>query len=140
MREVYQAIYNKYNTSTGASLRALSSSMYVGTAPADTTGEYIVLTSPAGDTTRSMDAQSNGATYDNILIDVHVWSDKANSSNAWQVVEAYKALYDDVALTTSGYTTYASERLSPGIELEDIDNEGLEGWQITIPYRYELGK
>jgi len=65
-----------------------------------------------------------------------VWSTSRSPRTAWQVVEAVKNLYDDAALSVSGYNFISAERMIPGLPIEDTTDTG---WQIVVSYDYAIG-
>jgi len=142
VKELFTAIKTRFDSSTGATLRALCSSrMYVGRANQNVTGEYITLTNPAGATDHSISqglSSSIGGSYENQTITFHVWTTSRSPSKAWTIVNAIKNLYDFQNLSlSSSYTMLHAQRTSPGVQIEQPAEKG---WQVAVDYDYRIGR
>lgn len=140
MKELYQAIKTRFDSSNGASIRALSTSLIVGHHPAKTTkSELITLSNPGGETDWTLsDANGKQRAYDTINLDVNIWTNKRSLQAALTVANAWKRVYDNQLLTmSSSYTNDMARRISPAIQIEEPDTNG---WHIVLSYQYRVGR
>lgn len=141
MIELYTAIRTQFNTSTGATLRSLSSSrMYVGRAPQHQTGEYITLSNPADEFEQSIGqdlSSSVGGEYDNRTVDFHCWTDNRSSSRAWLMANAVHSLYQNQILSMSSSWTMLHAQKISALEIEEPQDKG---WQVVVSYDYRIGR
>jgi len=140
MRELLQAIKTRFDSSTGADLRALSSSqMFLGVAPDSASGDYITIRQVSGETEWTINSQATttGGDYERVLVDFHCWTSDRSPLAAWEMVEALKDLYDHAILTTSGYTMLHAKRTTPGVHMQQWDQDGND---VVVSYEYRLGK
>ncbi len=142
MRELLQAIKTRFDSSTGADLRALSSSqLFFGVAPDSASGNFVtVRMAGPGETEWTINsiATATGGDYERVPVDFHCWTNDRSPRAAFQMCEAVKDLFDHALLTTSGYTMLHAKRLNPGFQTQFWKEGG--GNNVVVSYEFRLGK
>jgi hypothetical protein len=140
VKELYQAIKTRFDSSAGASIRGLSTSLLVGYHDQNTTqSELITLTNPAGSTDWTLsDSAGKQRGYDTVNIDVNIWTNKRSPQSALTVANAWRRVYDNQLLTmSSSYTMDQAMRTSPAIQIEEPESKG---WHVVLSYQYRVGR
>lgn len=128
MNVLKTGIYNKYNASVDFKNSIIG--LFYSVAPQGTLFPYVVYHLLTGTPNNTYTEKA-----ENVIIEFLICSDKNSSSEIDTIYDYLDALYDDCALTVSGYNSiYVSRESFEGAEFED----GV--WNKYVLYRTEIQK
>ncbi len=135
MKDVFTAIKERYDSDAGAEAqRMLPGGLWLMHAAQDMSMSYGVMFPVAGTVEGSMD----GLDIDRLLVQFSFWVDADNMDAAFDVLAAWRRLYDNTRLQlspetladASGWRMIAMRRTTPGRITEDPDG----GYVLHVDY------
>ena len=124
------AINARYDSASGAALRALTTGMYPEEAPQGAIGIYITYSFIITDSEWTFDT-----TFDGPLVQFSLWSSDDSPLSVMEAGTALVSLYKDVLLTVTGWTSVRADKV--GERLLDDPND--KGFQYIVEMKYKLG-
>jgi hypothetical protein len=97
MKELFQAIYSKYNGSTTFKA-ALTGGFIFGTAPQGTGYPYAVYTSYGSTPDDTFTSEIN-----DVSVQINIYSDKSSTVECFDLLQSCKSLFKNAELTVSGH-------------------------------------
>lgn len=129
--ELSTAIMTRYNSASGATLRAANTGgLWRDKAPQGTVPPYATFSFPASGTAF---VQTN-QTHDIRNVQFSIWHTDDNASSVTAIADLLKALYDDQILAMATKTMVYANRIGENL-LEDTE----KGWVCYIQYEYRTG-
>ncbi len=132
MLELFQGVFNRFNSSDGATFKALINGRMFNTFPPQGTDlpcVVVSLTSNTPDGTFTED-------WENALLQFSVFSDSSSGIEVNNIFKALDSLYHKQPLTVSGYSTLYMRREHSHLTHEEA--EGFATWQYIVEYRVLL--
>jgi len=134
MKALRNAIYSKL---AGSSLDTLvNGQLYYGAAPFGTRFPYVVFMPVAQTPDKTFTEY-----YTDSLIQFSVFSAvETSSTECYDIMEAVKTLYDECALTITGYTlVWMKIQNVVGPDVDDsIQQDGLTGWACHLDFEVKI--
>ncbi len=131
MKALFTALINKFTGSTLAT--ALTSRFYNTIAPQDAAMPYCVFTLVSG----TPDDPMGGEHIENCLIQFSLFDASSSPGTVCDNYEKLTALFDDCALSLTGYTHLYMHRESQQL-MRDPEDPGV--WHYVIEYRILIEK
>jgi hypothetical protein len=129
MKVVFTSIYSRFNTGTNSLKTAVGGRMYPHEAADAATMPYVVyyLVDDLNEYTFSDDTER-------INVQFSIYSDSNSPGQALDLYENLKSLYDDAALTVTGYTVIRCQRG----QMQLMRDEEMGTWHLFVDYEIEI--
>lgn len=124
------AIKARYDSASGAALRALTTGMYPDKNQQGSTCIYINYSFVGTPSEWTFET-----TFDIPLVQFSLWDDDASPLSVAQAGKELVSLYKDVLLTVPGWNLIRADKVGEHLLREPND----KGWQYIVELQYKLG-
>jgi len=135
----FTAIKARYSSSAGDAIRTAGcTGLYLGRAPQSAVYPFIVFNTPATLSEPTVgQGTSSGAIYDDLDIDIGVYTDKRSPNIGYTILNAWDAAFNFVTLTmASPYKQIDGHRKTAAMAIEEPDQKG---WHVVETFVYNVG-